>query len=250
MENTTLIALSRQMTLERQLDVVANNVANVGTDGFRGERLAFRESMSRASQTGPTPTTLRYTELEESRVDLTEGALRETGNPLDLAISGGDSFFTVQTPEGERYTRAGSFVVGANGVVQTHDGFPLIADGPRDQPRSAIIVPPGTTQISVAPDGTLSAGEQAIGRVGLARFARSSDIVSAGGAMYDARPGASVTRVTDGSMVQGFLETANVGPITGMNELITASRTFESFQRVIQTFRSLDERTARDLAKG
>lgn len=241
-------ALSGAIASERSLDVVANNVANVGTDGFRGERLAFRETVSRAAS-GPTPVTLRYTELEEARVDLSEGPLRETGNPLDLAISG-DAFFEVRTAEGPRFTRAGSFVVGPDGVVTTRSGDVVLSDGPRDRPRPPLVVPPGTTSLSVASDGTLSAGETAVGRVALVRFGSASDLVSSGGALYSARAGATPVRATEATVVQGFLEGANVGPIGGMNELITASRTFESFQRVIQTFRTLDERTARDLAKG
>ncbi len=243
-------ALSGAIAAERSLDVVANNVANVGTDGFRGERLAFRETMARATSTSPTPTTLRFTEIEESRVDLTEGPLRETGNPLDLAISGGDAFFAVRTPDGERYTRAGSFVVGTDGVVQTRDGYPLLSDGPPGTDRPPVVVPTGTTQVTVGSDGTLSSGEQTLGRVGLVRFERASDLISNGTALYTVRPGAAPTHASDATVVQGFLEGANVGPISGMNELITASRTFESFQRVIQTFQQLDDRTARDLAKG
>lgn len=245
-------ALSGAIASERSLDVVANNVANVGTTGFRGERLAFHEVVSQQAQQGPTPTTLRYTEIEESRVDLSEGPLRETGNPLDLAISG-DAFFAVRTPDGQdRYTRDGSFVVGAGGVLTTRSGAIVradVPDGSSAQP-TPIVVPPGTTSVSVAPDGTLSAGEQTIGRVALVRFERASDLSPDGSAMLTARQGVTPVQATEATVVQGFLEGANVGPITGMNELITASRTFESFQRVIHAFQTLDERTARDLAKG
>ena len=243
-------ALSGAIASERSLDVVANNVANVGTDGFRGERLAFRESMAEASRDGSRPTTLRFTEIEESRIDLSEGPLRQTGNPLDLAISG-DAFFVVQSQDGERYTRAGSFVVGSNGLVTTREGNPVLTEPVATTGRRAqLVVAPGTTSISVGSDGTLSAGDQTMGRIGLVRFERASDLVSAGGALYAARSGSTPTRATGASVVQGFLEGANVAPIGGMNELITASRTFDAFQRVIQTFRTLDERTARDLAKG
>jgi len=114
-------ALSGAIASERSLDVVANNVANVGTTGFRGERLAFHEVVSQQAQ-GPTPTTLRYAEIEESRVDLSEGPLRETGNPLDLAISG-DAFFAVHTQDGQdRFTRDGSFVIGPGGALTTRTG--------------------------------------------------------------------------------------------------------------------------------
>lgn len=242
-------ALSGAVASERALDVVANNVANVGTTGFRGERLAFRESVSRATGGGQVPVSLRYTELEETRIDTSEGPLRQTGNPLDLAISG-DAFFAVQGPDGPRFTRDGSFVVGADGVLRTHQGLAVRAEGALDRPPTEIVVPAGTTSVSVASDGTLSSGDRVLGRVALVRFEHTSQLHAEGGSLLVAERPSDAVPAMESTVVSGFLEGANVGPISGMNELITASRSFEAFQRVIQTFRSLDERTARDLAGG
>jgi flagellar basal body rod protein FlgG len=251
-------ALSGAVASERALDVVANNVANVGTTGFRGERLAFRETVSRAQATQvagsqPVPVSLRYTELEETRVDTTEGPLRQTGNPLDLAISG-DAFFAIDTPEGPRFTRDGSFVAGPDGVLRTRQGYVVRGEGPLDRPAAPLTIPTtaggALSSVSVTADGSLSTEDAVVGRVAMFRFARGSDLRPEGGSLLAANNLGAATPAPDAQVVSGFLEGANVGPITGMNELISASRSFESFQRVIQAFRSLDERAARDLAGG
>ena len=252
-------ALSGAVASERALEIVANNVANVGTTGFRGERVAFTESVSRAQATQvggsqPVAQSLRYTELAESRIDTSEGPLRQTGNPFDMAISG-DAYFAVETPQGPRFTRDGSFLVGPDGVLRTRQGFVVRGEGPLTSPASPITVPPaasgaGLSSVSVAADGTLSTEEQVIGRLGLHRFARASDLRPEGGSLLVANDVRAASADSEAQIVAGFLEGANVGPITGMNEMISASRSFETFQRVIQSFRSLDERAARDLAGG
>jgi flagellar basal-body rod protein FlgF len=252
-------ALSGAVASERALEIVANNVANVGTTGFRGERLAFTESVSRAQATQvagspPVAQSLRYTELAETRIDTTEGPLRQTGNPFDMAISG-DAYFAVETPEGPRFTRDGSFLVGADGVLRTRQGFVVRGEGPLTSPATPITVPPaaeggGLSPVSVAADGSLSTNEQVIGRVALHRFERASALQPEGGSLLVASDVRAAVAAPEAQVVSGFLEGANVGPITGMNEMIAASRSFESFQRVIQAFRSLDERAARDLAGG
>jgi flagellar basal-body rod protein FlgF len=240
-------ALSGAVASERALEIVANNVANVGTTGFRGERVAFTETVARAQATqvagrAPVPQSLRYTEIAESRIDTTQGPLRQTGNPLDLAISG-DAYFAVDTPEGARFTRDGSFVVGSDGVLRTRQGFAVRGAGALEGPASPITIP-------LASDGTLSTETQVIGQLALYRFERPSDLSPESGSLLVASDVRAAVEAPGAQVVSGFLEGANVGPITGMNDLISASRSFEAFQRVIQSFRSLDERAARDLAGG
>ncbi|MFN7696331.1 MAG: flagellar basal-body rod protein FlgF [Deltaproteobacteria bacterium] len=252
-------ALARAVASERALEIVANNVANVGTTGFRGERVAFTETVARAQATqvagrAPVPQSLRYTEIAESRIDTTQGPLRQTGNPLDLAISG-DAYFAVDTPEGARFTRDGSFVVGSDGVLRTRQGFAVRGAGALEGPASPITIPPaasggGLSSVSVASDGTLSTETQVIGQLALYRFERPSDLSPESGSLLVASDVRAAVEAPGAQVVSGFLEGANVGPITGMNDLISASRSFEAFQRVIQSFRSLDERAARDLAGG
>lgn len=232
-------ALSGAVAQERALEVVANNVANVGTTGFRGDRVTFAESLSRVSATPGVPVSIRYVEVDRVMVDTASGPVRPTGNPLDLAISG-EGYFGVSTPDGERFTRDGRFLAGADGVVRNERGDALLLeDG-----RTPLTLPPGATSVTVAPDGTVSAGEATLGRVRVVEVDpaslrhQGSSLFAATGARPVAAP----------SVLSGCLEGANVGPIAGMNELVTASRTFEAFQRVIQGFRDIDNRTARELA--
>jgi flagellar basal-body rod protein FlgF len=239
-------ALSGAIAQERALDVVANNVANVNTDGFRGDAVAFSESLSRARQ-GPTPSNLRYVEVERTRVDPSEGPVRQTGNPLDFALSG-PAHFVVRTPSGDRLTRDGNFMLDTDGILRTSKGFPVLADNPSDPSRPEVYIANRSIPITVASDGTLSQGDNAIGRFRLEQFQSPEDARHEGDTLYVAAPGTQTVRADGRSTVfQGYLEGANVNAIRGMNELISANRSFEAFQKIIQTFRTLDDRTARDL---
>lgn len=249
MSDGIYVALSGAVALERALEVVANNVANVGTAGFRADRLTFSESLARAggpADGGPVPTSLRYVSVGDERIDASAGPLRETGNALDLAVSGGDNYFAVTTPRGERYTRDGAFTVSPDGVVRTRSGDAVLAASPADPAHPELRVPPGTTNLSVGADGTLSSGETIFGRVRVVGLPAAS-LEHEGSSLLVAR-GATPVEATDAVVTSGWLEGANVSPIHGMNELVAVTRSFEAFQRVIQGFRDLDTRTARELA--
>ncbi len=239
-------ALSGAVAQERALDVVANNVANVGTTGFRGDRLAFRQALAQTSA-GPAPTSLRFVEVDRSEIDMREGPIRQTGNPLDLALSG-SGFFVVRTEAGERLTRDGSFVVGSDGVLRTQRGAAVMGEGDTGAP-SEIVVPPGTTSLSVGADGTLSAGDTIVGRVRVVDAAPGA-LRHEGHSLFVVAPGARTEAAEGAVVLSGCLEGANVGAVEGMNELITANRAFDAFQRVIAAFRDIDNRTARDLGGG
>ncbi len=236
-------ALSGAVAQQRSLDVVANNVANVGTVGFRGDALAFREAVSREAG-GPAPQDLRYVAIAQVTTDESAGPLTQTGNRLDVALSG-DGMFAVRTGDGLRYTRAGSFRMDAQGVLRTPGGHAVLdANRPEGAP---LTVPPGTGEIGIASDGTVTADGEAVGRLRVERFAAGA-LEKEGLTMYRATgPGRPAAET---EVLQGYLEGANVSPVAGMNELISASRSFEAFQRVIQAFKSIDERAARDVGRG
>lgn len=234
-------ALSGAIAQQRSLDVVANNVANVGTVGYRGDQLAFREAMSREAA-GPNPDGLRYVTISRMTTDRTDGPLTQTGNPLDVALQG-DGLFAVQTDNGLRYTRAGSFRMDSEGTLRTPAGHTVLgAEG--DAPLS---LPPEAGEITIGSDGTISADGEVVGRFRIRVFAEGA-LEKEGVTLYTAR--GEGEEPTETQVLQGHLEGANVSPIGGMNELITASRSFEAFQRVIQAFKQIDERAARDVGRG
>ena len=124
METPTYIALSRQMVLRDQMDVVANNLANANTSGFKAEMMLMSEVELPADPT----TELSYVQDFATARDFSPGTLRPTGNDLDLAIQG-DGFFAVQTPDGVRYTRVGRFQLDQDGILVTSHGYPVLASG-------------------------------------------------------------------------------------------------------------------------
>jgi flagellar basal-body rod protein FlgF len=237
-------ALSGAVAQERSLDIVANNVANSGTTGYRADRVAFEESLTRAQQTSQTPNSLRYVELAEVRFDDSQGALRETGNQLDCAIQG-EGYFAVETPNGERYTRDGSFVTDAEGTLRTHDGHAVMGGEP-GQPPTRITIPDGTAAVQIDRTGEIRADGVSVGRLRISAFDPQT-LQKEGHTLFVA---SGAPRAAEGAEIeQGYLESANLNAVAGLNELISASRSFEAFQRVIQGFRSIDERSARDLGK-
>jgi len=235
-------ALSGAMAQQRSLDITANNVANANTVGFRADRVAFDEALATAGARTAQPASLRYVVADRITTDTSPGALQTTGNPYDLALDG-DGFFTLATPQGERYTRAGSFTPGPDGVLRTSDGVELMAVG---GPTARIRIPSGARDVAIGADGTVSADGATVGRVRIVSFADPATVGKEGESrfMSVAPPQAALATT---AVIQGALETSNVNPIAGLNELITTTRLFETFQRVIHTFADLDNRTARDL---
>lgn len=236
-------ALSGAVAQERNLDVVANNVANANTTGFRGDRVAFQAALSQAGLDGPAPDGLRFVDVPEVVTDETQGSLHQTGGALDLALSG-DGYFVVRGPQGDRYTRAGNFVTNADGVLQTPDGLDVMGrpeDPARPRPVQ-IVIPREAEQVEIATDGTVRADGTEVGRL---RLVELTSAQKEGRTLFTAQRATD----SDGTQVaQGYLEDSNINAVAGLNELINATRSFEAFQKVIDTFHTLDNRTARDLA--
>lgn len=238
MSDGIYVALGGAVAQQRSLDVVANNVANASTTGFQADRVAFAEAVSAASggRTALPPSVA----VSAIRPDLSPGALEATGNPLDVALQG-DGWLAIRTPNGERYTRAGSLLLDRDGVLRTHAGHAVL-----DTDRQPIVLP-RNQPIEFAPDGTIRADGSAVAQLRVVRFQDPRSLVKEGLTFYTTAPGTRATAATDTTIVQGYLESANVNVMGGMNELINAGRAFDAFQRVIHGFSQIDERTARDI---
>jgi flagellar basal-body rod protein FlgG len=234
---------------ELNIDVIANNLANVNTSGFKKSRAEFQdllyESMrpagaaSSADTTVPTGIQLGHgTRPSAVQKMFNQGDFQNTGNELDWAIEG-DGFFQIELPDGDTgYTRAGEFKLDADGRIVNPDGFPLIPE---------MAVPADTISISVGLDGTVSiiqAGDLTpteIGSVQLARFVNPSGLRSLGKNLF-APTNASGDEITGipgesgfGTLAQGFLEMSNVSVVDEMVNMITAQRAYETNSKVITT---------------
>ena len=179
MENTAFTTLTRQAGLMREMQIVANNIANIATTGYRQEGLIFSEYVQRVDH-GPSVSMANGNVRQTS---LVQGGLTQTDNTFDFAIEG-DGFFLIQTPQGERLSRNGSFAASAAGDLVTNDGFPVLDAG-----GAPMFVPPGARQIKAAADGTLSADGQPIGQIGIVRPTDPLGLRREDGVMFDAEDG-------------------------------------------------------------
>lgn len=215
METTGYTTLTRQAGLLREMQTVANNIANSVTTGYRQEGLIFAEHVRRVDN-GPSVSMATATVRNTS---LAQGTLTQTGSPFDLAIEG-DGFFVVETPDGERLTRAGSFALSAEGDLVTADGFRVLDAG-----GAPVFIPPDAGEIGISADGTISANGRLLGQVGLATPADPLGLVREDGVMFRAEGGTEP--VLDGRVLQGFLESANVDPIGQFARMIEVQRAYE-----------------------
>lgn len=228
MENALLVGLSRQVALGRELDVIANNLANVSTTGFKARNSRFAEHLmpnasGDAFQLGDRR--VAFVIDKGTALDLASGAIEQTGNPLDAAIKG-DGFFAVQTPAGERYTRAGSFQVSATGQLVTNDGYEVLGENGPFQ------FGPLETGIAIAPDGTVSSSLGARGKLRLVRFEGTGSLVNEGANVFSsktpAQPGGAGVRLEPRA-----LERSNVSAITEMTRLMDVTRAYSSVANMI-----------------
>lgn len=226
-ENAQLISLSRQIALQRQMDVVANNMANINTTGFKGEQLLFEEFVMPVARNQDFPTLdqpLSYTQDWATVHDLTGGAMVQTGSELDVGLNG-EGFFAVQTPGGERWTKAGSFQLSANGTLVDLNGNPVLGEG------GPIQFGPDETGILVAADGAISSSAGAKGRLRLVEFATPQQLTREGNNLF---AGGTPVAATNTRAMQGFVEKSNVSGVTEMSEMIRVTRAYESAANLAQ----------------
>lgn len=230
MESGYYAALAGLLARTQALDVVANNLANTGTAGYKAQR-EFYSALTASSQAAALSPLNRavndYGVLGGTRLDLAQGNLEHTGNPLDLALEG-RGFFVVSTPRGLRYTRDGHFQVSAKGVLLSAQGDPVL--DPRGKP---LRLPP--TPLTFSADGTISSAGAIAGKLQLVDFAAGTALAPEG-ASYFAAPAAAARPATAATVQQGSLEHANLSPIEGMVGLIELQRNAELLQKALTTF--------------
>jgi flagellar basal-body rod protein FlgF len=227
MENAQLISLSRQIALQRQMDVVANNIANINTTGFKGEQILFEEYLMPVAKDRDfawPDQPLSYTQDWATMHDLSGGAMVQTGNPLDVALQG-EGFLTVMTPDGERWTKAGSLQINSDGTLVNLDGYPVLADG------GEIQFDPEETGITIASDGTIATAAGTKGRLQIVEFANPQELTREGDNLF---AGGTPLPATQTRVEQGFIERSNVSGVSEMTEMIRVSRSYQSLASLMQ----------------
>jgi flagellar basal-body rod protein FlgF len=222
MQTTSYVAISQQMVLSRMMDVISNNLANMSTPAFKAEQPVFREFPVRGSQ----GQTISYVHDAGVFRDDKQGDLSPTNNPLDLGIQG-KGYFSVQTPDGTRYTRNGHLQIGDSGQLETNQGYSVLSTLGRP-----IIIPQNSGTISIAGDGTIStASNGTIGQVAVSAFANTAQLVSSADGLYvtDEPPAADTTSIIH----QGTIESSNVTSITQLTKLMSIQQAYASAQQMV-----------------
>ncbi len=236
MENTLLIGLSRQVTLERQMDVVANNIANVNTTGFKADRSVFEEYLMPVAHEDNfvgRDRRLSYVQDRATFHDFSSGPSEQTKNPLDVAIDGG-GFLVVQTPAGERYTRDGGLQINNQGQLVNASGNQVLGtSGP-------IVFQPTDHDISIAADGNVTVVEgtgrvdSVRGKLRLVSFSQAQQLLKEGSNLYSAGEGGAPQADTTSRVRQGYIEKSNVNSVSEMSRMIEVSRTYTQISALLQ----------------
>ncbi|MDO6485468.1 flagellar hook-basal body complex protein [Shimia thalassica] len=235
MENTSYTILTRQSGLKREMSAIANNIANASTNGFRQEGLVFSEFVQKVGATD----SVSMSTANVSNASAVQGTLTQTGAQFDLAIEG-DGFFLVETPAGQRLTRAGSFTPNAEGDLVNFDGHLVLDAG-----GAPIFVPPDVPNIQISNDGTISALGRPLAQIGVFSPVQPNDLTREAGTLFRSKGGHEP--VESPKVIQGFLEDSNVNTMSQLTRMIQVQRAYETGQsfmeaeneRVLNTIKTL-----------
>jgi len=251
MENAGLVGLSRQIALQRELDVVANNIANVNTTGYKADNVTFGEyvmPVARANNFRSGDRQVSFTQDRTTWLDQSQGPVVQTGNPLDIAMSG-NTFLTVQTPAGERYTRNGSLQINAQGQLVTSEGLQVIGQaGP-------IVFQPGDREISISTDGAVSVREGANttdtqrGKLKFASFTDPRMLLKDGTSTFRPPNGMQVDTPTAVRINQGAIEKSNVRSVVEMTRMVEVTRTYTQVAQLLQQHSDMRRTAIQQLAE-
>lgn len=236
MDNATYVVLGQQRATLRRFDMIANNIANISTTGFRREDTVFSDYVQQldvpGGQVSAVNTGAGYT-------DLSQGALKRTGNSLDVAIEG-EGWFLVESPDGEALTRDGAFSLNPQGEVVTKDGLRVLDAG-----GAPIFVPPDAGDVHISADGTISADGEPVSQLGIVSTDPTT-LTRGAGTLFtspDFEP------VIYPRLSQGFLEASNVNPVSEITALIGAQRAYEQGRAILDAEDDRIMRTIRTLGR-
>jgi flagellar basal-body rod protein FlgF len=243
MDNALYVGLSRQMTLRREMDIVANNIANMDTTGFKVESLMVETEPMAPAHTAGAPRPVKFVIDRSVGRDFGQGVLRATGATFDLGIEG-QGFFKVRTAAGEQYTRDGRFHMDEAGRLVTEDGAALLDEGGGD-----IAIDPKLGPVTIAKDGTVSQGAERLGKVGLVKFDQLSVLEKVGENRYRNSSNAQPQAATESVIQQGMLEGSNVKPIAEITRMIEVTRAYESMAKMMDANAELSRRSIERMGK-
>ena len=235
MSGAAISSLQVQMTLTRKMEIIADNLANMSTPGFKSEMLAIIPDSD-----GQAPSDQRFAVPMGIARDTREGSLTHTGNALDLAIQG-KGYFVIQTPNGERYTRNGRFSLDAQGQLVNSSGLAVLGDS-----GGAISFPPEAGKLSISADGTISAASGEVATIGIVTFENEHLLQRVSGGLFIALKAPKPAEKA--LILQGSIEESNVQAVLQITEMMKVTRGYQSAQRIIQSEHERLRRAIQSLA--
>lgn len=240
MDNGIYVTLSRQLALFRDMEVTANNIANANTTGFNSEHMIFNTYLDKDINQGERNPMAFAHDIDTYR-NTENGSMHVTGNDLDVAIAG-EGYFTLQTPMGIRYTKAGSFQTDANGILTSPEGYPVL-----DATGQEIIFPEDTVEIAIGEAGNISVNGQEFSTLGIAEFSNPQLLERLDNKLFksDVEPDFP----EHSRVLQGTLESANVKPVVELTHMIDVSRSVGSTAKFIEVMYDLERKATNTWAQ-
>ncbi len=250
MQDSVMSAMFGAMSNEIRMNQIANNLANVNTNAYKKDKVAFQDTFLRFAHDSlvdskgflrdkemwPDADVVAKPRLSEQRIDFAQGHLKDTGNRLDFALLG-DGFFKVRTPDGDFLTRDGSFKLTNDGRLVTPRGFEVLGEG------GPIVIPPGAN-VDVDPTGQIHAAGQVIATFDVVDVDDKTKILKMGNNLYQIDPKSNAQEIAPGdlSVEQGYLEAGNVEVVTEMVAMIETQRAFQLYTKMMQGTKELDSK--------
>jgi len=243
MDNALFVGLSRQMILRREMEIISNNIANMDTTGFKVESMMQKTDPAEPAVTLGGPRPVKFVAPDGVARDFGQGALMKTGGELDMAIEG-KGFFQVQTPQGPRFSRDGRFTTDPTGRLVTQAGLPVL-----DESGGEITIDAEKGQVSIGADGSMSQGNERVGKVGMFTFANSGALEKAGDNLFRNASNLQPQSTTEAKLRQGHLEGSNVKPVLEITRMVEVSRAYEQTAKMMDSEAELSRRSVERLGR-
>ena len=251
MDTALLIGLSRQTALQRELDVVANNMANLNTVGFKADGAVFGEYLQDKARTQNAGQERRLSFVQDrmSWHDFSQGTMQQTGGPLDVAIDG-EGMLVVQTNNGERYTRNGVLQLNNIGELVTSNGDKVLGDGGviilQNTDRDVVVTKDGTIKVR---EGVSLTSDSTRGKLRIVRFDDMQQLRKDGASAFRAPDGVTPIPVEKPNVIQGTIEKSNVRPVLAMTRMIEVTRAYTEVATILQQQNEMRKNSLQQLAE-
>lgn len=243
MDNALFIGLSRQMILRKEMDIIANNIANMDTNGFKVESMIHKTDPAEPAVTLGGPRPVKFVAPDGVARDFGQGALTKTGGELDMAVEG-KGFFQIQSAEGPRFTRDGRFTMDPTGRLVTQSGAAVLDAGGGE-----IVLDVERGPVTIGADGSISQGRDQAGKIGVFTFANQGALEKTGDNLFKNASNLAATPATEARVRQGYLEASNVKPVLEMTRMVEVSRAYESTSRMMDSEFELSRRSVERLGR-